>query len=113
MSDIPEKKSPLEGATYKTDDKSDSSQHHLSLESPTEEHLEKSTGSKTITNPLLALSKVQLLERAREFAVEKGLEEDIDLIQRGALLAQKPANFHTIDELAADEKAAVDNEHKK
>lgn len=65
-----------------------------------------------ISNPLAKLSKAQLLDDAENFARAKGLEDEVDLIKRGALLAQNPAGFEHIDELSTEEKAAIDNEIK-
>lgn len=63
-----------------------------------------------IVNPLAHLSKSQLLSQVEAFAAEKGLESDVDLLKRGALVAQNPADFENIDELSREEKDALQHE---
>ncbi|KAF4554468.1 Hexose transporter-like protein [Elsinoe fawcettii] len=60
-----------------------------------------------VANPLAGLTREQLLEDVSSFAKEKGLEEHTELIQRGALVAQDPSIFETIDLLHEDEKDAL------
>ncbi len=45
------------------------------------------------------------------FAEEKGLTHELEALKRGALLAQRPADFQSIEELTQDEKNAVAHEY--
>lgn len=65
-----------------------------------------------LQNPLARLNKQQVLQNARDFATEVGLEGEIDLIQRGALVAQNPTDYNNIEELSKEEKAALEHEVK-
>lgn len=60
-----------------------------------------------IVNPLAHLTKAELFNQVEAFATAKGLESDVDLLKRGALVAQNPANFENMDELSRDEKDAL------
>lgn len=64
-----------------------------------------------VTNPLAGLSKEQLLRDVEVFAHEKGLLDDLEVLKRGALLAQRPAEFQQIDELSTEEKDAIHHEN--
>ncbi|KAL2194088.1 hypothetical protein P885DRAFT_71652 [Corynascus similis CBS 632.67] len=50
-----------------------------------------------IKNPLEGLSRDELMSRVHVFAEEKGLTEHIDVLRKGALVAQDPENFEAID----------------
>jgi hypothetical protein len=50
------------------------------------------------------------LQDVEEFAQEKGLTEIVDVLKKGALVAQDPGNFESIDELDDAERAALRNE---
>jgi hypothetical protein len=63
-----------------------------------------------IVNPLSHIPRATLLANVQDFAREKQLEEHVELLQRGALLAQDPANYGTIDDLSEDEKDAIEHE---
>lgn len=63
-----------------------------------------------LQNPLTRFSKDELLRKAEQFAADKGLQSETDLIKRGALVAQNPASFHDISELSQEEKAALQHE---
>lgn len=60
-----------------------------------------------IVNPLSHLSKAELLAQADAFIAEKGLEEHSDVIKRGALVAQSPAAYGSLEELSTEEKDAI------
>lgn len=45
-----------------------------------------------------------------DFAREHGLQDITPLLQKGAQVAQDPANFEQITELSADERDALRNE---
>ena len=50
------------------------------------------------------------MEDVEEFAQEKGLTEIVDVLKKGALVAQDPGNFESIDELDESERTALRNE---
>ncbi|KAJ9124772.1 hypothetical protein QFC24_003140 [Naganishia onofrii] len=61
-------------------------------------------------NVLAHLSKEDLLSDVRLFAAQKGLEEYLPDLERGALLAQKPDNFEEIVELTEEDKQVIRHE---
>ncbi|KAL2144384.1 hypothetical protein VTI28DRAFT_9208 [Corynascus sepedonium] len=70
-----------------------------------------------IKNPLEGLSRDELMSRVHVFAEEKGLTEHIDVLRKGALVAQDPENFEAIDgaeTLTQEERAVLrkEVEHK-
>ncbi|RMZ04857.1 hypothetical protein D0862_05177 [Hortaea werneckii] len=67
-----------------------------------------------VSNPLAGITYEELMHDVEMFAQEKGLEDKTDLIKRGALVAQDPANFENIGLLEEEEKAALrwESEHK-
>ncbi|CAO1635387.1 unnamed protein product [Parajaminaea phylloscopi] len=75
---------------------------------------EQAHKSGKLTNPLARLTKEQLLHEARQFAAEKGLQDEVDVIERGALVAQNPVDFQSIEELSQEEKDRLqhESEHK-
>ncbi|GAC97625.1 sugar transporter [Pseudozyma hubeiensis SY62] len=64
-----------------------------------------------VNNPLTGIPKEQLLRNVEQFAQEKGLTDDLDMLKKGALLAQRPAEYNAIDELSQDEKDAIAHEY--
>ncbi len=42
-----------------------------------------------------------------KFAEDKGLNEHVELIKKGALIAQDPSNFESLDVLSEEEKDAI------
>ena len=44
------------------------------------------------------------------FAKEKGMTDIIDLLKRGALVAQDPSTFETVEGLTPDERTALEEE---
>lgn len=93
-----------------------------SPQEPTEKIKETSTDAKgiinldqklttVIENPLAGLSKEQLLKNVQVFVQEKNLpQEDLPLFERGALAAQNPTDYETIEGLTIEEKTALDDE---
>jgi len=67
-----------------------------------------------VSNPLAGITYEELMLDVEMFAQEKGLEDKTDLIKRGALVAQDPANFENMTLLEEEEKAALrwESEHK-
>jgi hypothetical protein len=54
-----------------------------------------------IKNPLAGITKDELFAQVDEFAQEKGLQEHIPLLRKGALVAQNPASY---EDIAGEEK---------
>ncbi|PWN47406.1 sugar transporter [Violaceomyces palustris] len=71
-----------------------------------------SNKSGAVRNPLSGIPREQLMKDVEHFATEKGLTEDLSLLQAGALVAQKPQDYHSIDLLNSDQKAALDHERE-
>ncbi|KAJ9127315.1 hypothetical protein QFC24_000722 [Naganishia onofrii] len=62
-------------------------------------------------NILSHLSRAQLLSDVDRFVKEKGLEEHVDDIRKGALLAQNPTTFEQLDELTQSDKERIHHEN--
>ncbi|KAF2152420.1 hypothetical protein K461DRAFT_256293 [Myriangium duriaei CBS 260.36] len=76
-----------------------------------EEHVNlNSNKSAKIKNPLLGISKDKLRTKIDQFAQEAELTEIGDLLYKGALVGQKPAEFEEIHELDDTEKQAIRDE---
>ncbi|KAK8161827.1 hypothetical protein IWX90DRAFT_281939 [Phyllosticta citrichinensis] len=60
-----------------------------------------------IKNPLAGLSKSLLLAQVEDFAKEKNMVDKVDLLKKGALVAQNPSEFETIEGLSEDERSAL------
>lgn len=66
-----------------------------------------------IKNPLAGIPRNELMSRVEAFAQEKGLQEHIALLRKGAVVAQNPAHYEDItgqEALDDDEKAALKQE---
>ncbi|KAI9172300.1 Polyol transporter 5 [Paramyrothecium foliicola] len=64
-----------------------------------------------IRNPLAEIPREQLLEDVATWQKAKGLPDDIlPLLKKGALVAQNPALFESLDEIDEDEKQALREE---
>jgi hypothetical protein len=64
-----------------------------------------------IDNPLRDIPRDELLERVARFHQGKGLPDDIlPLLKKGALVAQNPAGFESMDDLDAADKTALREE---
>lgn len=60
--------------------------------------------SKKLKNPLSGMTKDELMVDVEAFAKDKALEDIVDLLKKGALIAQDPKNFEKITELDEAEK---------
>ncbi|PWZ03782.1 hypothetical protein BCV70DRAFT_154200 [Testicularia cyperi] len=65
----------------------------------------------SVNNPLTGIPKDRLLADVTAFAEEKGLIEHLEDLKKGALLAQRPADYIHLDELDQSEKDAVAHEY--
>lgn len=66
--------------------------------------------STRIKNPLAGIPRQRLLQNVEEFAQQHDLTHITDVLKRGALVAQDPANFDTVEGLQDDEREALRNE---
>ncbi|CAK1366540.1 Arabinose-proton symporter [Cercospora beticola] len=57
-----------------------------------------------VSNPLAGISYDDLMKNVEDFAQEKDLSDQLDLLKKGALIAQDPANFESLDQLDEHEK---------
>ncbi|PNS15311.1 hypothetical protein CAC42_5482 [Sphaceloma murrayae] len=60
-----------------------------------------------VNNPLAGIARDQLLADVAEFAQEKGLADYTELLQRGAIVAQDPSIYESLDILSDEEKDAL------
>lgn len=63
-----------------------------------------------IKNPLAGIPRETLLRDVEEFARENDLTDIVDMLKRGALVAQDPPNFESVEGITEDEKDAIRNE---
>lgn len=64
-----------------------------------------------IRNPLRGISRDQLLKDVAQFQHDKGLPDDIlPVLRKGALVAQNPAGFETIEDLDESDKQTLREE---
>lgn len=69
-----------------------------------------------IKNPLAGLSKEELFADVEEFAEKNNMKDYIELLRKGALVAQNPGDFEnlaelngkSISELESPDKATID-----
>ncbi|KAL8283349.1 hypothetical protein RQP46_005759 [Phenoliferia psychrophenolica] len=64
-----------------------------------------------IENPLHGISREQLKLDVEHFVKEKGLEDHIEIFQKGAILAQNPLDYDDLDELNPEERERIRYEH--
>ncbi|KAI4266438.1 MAG: hypothetical protein LQ337_008803 [Flavoplaca oasis] len=63
-----------------------------------------------IQNPLAGIPRATLFQNVEDFAAEVGMTEQTDLFQKGALVAQDPPAFESVESLDEVEKDALRNE---
>lgn len=63
-----------------------------------------------LRNPLYGIPKAQLMAHVEAFAIEKGLTESLSDLKKGALIAQDPGRFETLDELSEEDKEIIRRE---
>ncbi|KAF7307941.1 MFS domain-containing protein [Mycena kentingensis (nom. inval.)] len=66
--------------------------------------------NRKLDNPLRGISREQLLRDVELFAEEKGLTDLLPELQKGALVAQNPAAFESVDLLTEDDKYHIRRE---
>ena len=62
-------------------------------------------------NPLENVSREKLEQDVHEFCQEYDMNDDFDMIMKGALVAQRPHAYDSMNELTPDEKNALEREH--
>lgn len=62
----------------------------------------------TIRNLLAGIPRETLMKRVAQFAQEKGLQDDLPILEKGALLAQNPHHFETFDISEEDKQCLRD-----
>ncbi|KAK0548055.1 hypothetical protein OC846_004629 [Tilletia horrida] len=87
---------------HKTKKDSDTQLHTKEVSSPDHSAPVGENTSARLANPLEGLSRDEVLEQATQFCRENGLEDHVDDIRKGALIAQDPLAFEELDDL--DEK---------
>ncbi|KAK5944642.1 hypothetical protein PMZ80_001840 [Knufia obscura] len=60
-----------------------------------------------ISNPLGDIPREQLLADVEAFAHRTGMTSELELLQKGALVAQNPAGYESLPELDDDERSAL------
>ena len=70
--------------------------------------MQNTTGE--IKNPLVGIPKQDLFADVQEFAEKNDLMDQIELLRKGALIAQNPADFENISELDDNDREAIRNE---
>ncbi|KAF9035249.1 hypothetical protein BJ165DRAFT_1511010 [Panaeolus papilionaceus] len=63
-----------------------------------------------IQNPLHGIPRATLLRQVEQFAEEKGLADKVDLLKKGAVLAQNPKDFEQLEELTEEDKVIIRRE---
>jgi len=64
----------------------------------------------SIQNPLHGIPREKLLKQVEEFAHKYGLDDKVALFQKGALIAQTPADFESVPGITEAEKEAIRRE---
>ena len=70
----------------------------------------KASVASTSSNPLAPVSQEQLLEDAENFAKTHGLLEYVDVIKKGALVAQDPTLFESLPMLTDEDRRVLRRE---
>lgn len=66
--------------------------------------------SARIQNPLSGKSQGELFADVDKFAAQYGLQDITDLVKKGALIAQNPAEFENVPGLTDDERTVLRDE---
>lgn len=74
------------------------------------EHSSSAAAPGVIENCLAGISRDQLVLDVENFATDHGLQEILPILQRAALVAQKPEEFETIADLSEEERQHLRSE---
>ncbi|PGH12401.1 hypothetical protein AJ80_06708 [Polytolypa hystricis UAMH7299] len=80
------------------------------LREDAERRASTATTNEKLRNPLVGLSREELFRDVEEFAQEKNLTHIVDELKKGALVAQDPKAFETLDDLSEEEKDTLRRE---
>ena len=83
----------------------------LSEETP-EQRQTRLAARATLQNALHGIPKAQLFAEVDDFCKRSGLQDHIDIFRKGALLAQRPKDWESIEELSLEERASIEYEHQ-
>ncbi|KAE8257091.1 hypothetical protein A4X13_0g2587 [Tilletia indica] len=103
--------------TQTTKEKKGSEEHSLQLDQNDIEYgndytLQKENVDAVLRNPLHGIPREALFAKVDKFAAEKNLTSEIDLLRKGALVAQNPADFQSIDILTQEERDVIQHEYQ-
>ncbi|CAG8283231.1 unnamed protein product [Penicillium salamii] len=70
----------------------------------------QTTARSKCSNPLKRSSKAELLAEVESFARENGLWDHLPIFRKGALVAQNPTEFESINELDEEDRTVLRNE---
>lgn len=88
-----------------------SSDKDLALVEEQKEHVDLAHNvNAKIQNPLHGISKPHLMRQVEEFVREKGFEEYTDVFKKGALLAQNPKAWESLEELDEEDREVLRRE---
>jgi hypothetical protein len=71
---------------------------------------ERQTISGKFENPLAGISKAKLFQEVENFCRDYDLMEKLEVMKKGALVAQSPLRFHGIEELSDEDIAILQHE---
>ncbi|KAJ5484705.1 hypothetical protein N7539_004693 [Penicillium diatomitis] len=71
---------------------------------------ESQTVSGKFENPLAGIPKARLFKDVDKFCHDYGLMDKVEMMRKGALVAQSPLSFHEIEELSDEEIAILEHE---
>ncbi|KAI2787092.1 hypothetical protein POX_f07450 [Penicillium oxalicum] len=71
---------------------------------------ESQTVSGKFENPLAGIPKAQLFKDVEKFCHDHGLMDKLEIMKKGALVAQSPLSFHEIEELSSEDIAILEHE---
>ncbi|KAM3417342.1 hypothetical protein BST61_g5593 [Cercospora zeina] len=88
---------------YEKDSTRDGSDDEVRRASVTSVDLRNNIDAK-VSNPLADIPYADLMKDVEDFAHEKGMNEQLSLLKKGALVAKDPANFESLEQLDEHEK---------
>lgn len=87
-----------------------SDQHHEDTTRGVFDFDEDQTVSGKFENPLTGVSKSKLLEEVEKFCRDYDLMDKLEIMKKGALVAQSPMKFHDIEELTDEDIHILEHE---
>lgn len=62
-------------------------------------------------NPLANVTREKLMQDVEDFCQKYDMMDDVDILKKGALVAQRPHAYQEMNDLTNEEKIALDREH--